>query len=44
MRKTVAVRKALVFMALLTDVLGQKPFLGQVQSANSSGSYRQALG
>ena len=33
-----------VFMALLTNGVTLKPFQGQGQSANSSGSYREPLG
>jgi len=36
--------EAVVFMALLTNGVTLKPFLGQGRPANSSGSYREPLG
>jgi hypothetical protein len=35
--------EAVVFMALLTNGVTLKPFLGQGRSTNSSGSYREPL-
>jgi len=36
--------EVVVFMALLTNGVTLKPFLGQGRSVNSSGSYREPLG